>query len=225
MKKHPVLSTTPQSALIIGVGNYAPEVGILPAVANDVRAMGELLTSRKGLFKKSTTKILLNSQAKRGSLLRQLKLLFQSSPTDGTVFAYVAGHGMALGNEYFFLPYDFDQSQPKESSIPLAELKAMFDATTANRAFLWLDCCHAGGVLRRRGGPDESTIISRTLQAVKGSGKVIVAACKSDQSAYEDSGSVMGFLPTRSFVASRARLKLTQVKSPQDLFTTSSTNV
>ena len=88
------------------------------------------------------------------------------------MFAYLAGHGMVLGNEYFYLPYDYDRSRPKESSVPPAEPKPMFDATTANRAFLWLDCCHAGGVLRRRGGPDETTIINRTLKAVKGTGKV-----------------------------------------------------
>lgn len=188
MKKKATSRTLNQSALIVGVGNYAPEIGKLPAVANDVRAMGELLASRKGVFTKATTKILLNSQAKRGSVLNQLKSLFLQSPHDGTVFAYLAGHGMALENEYFYLPYDYDRSRPEESSIPLAELKAMFDATSANRAFLWLDCCHAGGVLRRRGGPDEATIINRTLKAVKGTGKVIVAACKPDQSAYEDSG-------------------------------------
>lgn len=188
MKKNSTSRAVQQSALIVGVGNYAPEVGKLPAVANDVRAMGELLASRKGVFTKATTKVLLNSQAKRGSILHQLKSLFQNAPTDGTVFAYLAGHGMALGEEYFYLPYDYDRSQPKDSSVPLAELKVMFDATTANRAFLWLDCCHAGGVLRRRGGPDEATIISRTLKAVKGTGKVIVAACKPDQFAYEDSG-------------------------------------
>ncbi|TWT80642.1 Caspase domain protein [Planctomycetes bacterium CA13] len=188
MKKKSTSRGAKQSALIVGVGNYAPEVGKLPAVANDVRAMGDLLASRKGMFTKATTKVLLNSQAKRGSVLNQLKSLFQNAPAEGTVFAYLAGHGMVLGNEYFYLPYDYDRSQPKLSSVPLAELKAMFDATTANRAFLWLDCCHAGGVLRRRSGPDETTIINRTLKAVKGTGKVIVAACKPDQSAYEDSG-------------------------------------
>lgn len=44
----------------------------------------------------------------------------------------------------------------------------------------------------KRSAMDESAIIGRTLKAIKGAGKVIVAACKPEQSAYEDSILVHG---------------------------------
>jgi hypothetical protein len=41
-------------------------------------------------------------------------------------------------------------------------IKASFDASLSQRAFLWLDFCHSGGILSRDlgGAPDDREVIS-----------------------------------------------------------------
>jgi len=61
--------------------------------------------------------------------------------------------------------------------------------------FLWLDCCHSGGILKRRAtaGPDQNArIVKRTLKATGGTGRVIIAACTQDQFAYESASAGHG---------------------------------
>jgi uncharacterized caspase-like protein len=71
--------------------------------------------------------------------------------------------------------------------VPLATIKAAFDASPSQRAFLWLDFCHSGGILARdlAGVPDDRAIIERSLKVVQGQGKLILAACTPYQSAWE----------------------------------------
>jgi uncharacterized caspase-like protein len=63
----------------------------------------------------------------------------------------------------------------------------MFDASRSQRAFLWLDFCHSGGIIPRElaGGEEDRDVIERTLKVAQGQGKLIVAACTPSQSKWE----------------------------------------
>lgn len=175
------------SALIAGVGAYTPPLTNLPAVVNDVAEMANLLRSGAGCFDR--TLVLSNQNATRDGILLKLASTLGASPQT-TVFVYFVGHGAIEGDEYYFLPNDAAIGQLRDTAIPLAELRRQFEASSSERAFMWLDFCHSGGIIPRcgtRDQTDKAVLIERSLRITSGQGKVIIAACSEDQSALEDS--------------------------------------
>jgi hypothetical protein len=175
-----------QRALVIGVGNYPSPIPTLPAVANDVREMAKLLSSKNGVFGKTGVAVVSNKQATRDEVIDKLRGIFGGASASETVFVYLAGHGGMEGDAYYFVAHDTNPAALKSTGVPLAEIKALFESTKSTRAFLWLDFCHSGGILARAAGVDSQAAIRRALGVVHGHGKVIVAACTASQSAYED---------------------------------------
>lgn len=176
-----------QQALVIGISDYTAPIPKLPAVAADVREMAKILRSRNGAFPNSGVTVLSDKQATRKKVMTALRSVFARASAGETVFVYMAGHGTVEGREYFYIPYDADASHLKRSGVPLTEIKALFDATKSRRVFLWLDFCHSGGILARGAISNDLSIIRREIGALGGHGKVIVAACTSNQYAYEAS--------------------------------------
>ena len=74
------------------------------------------------------------------------------------------------------------------TGVPLKRIhKEGLDSSPSQRAFLWLDFCHSGGVLARdlEGEPNDLLVIERTLKVVQGQGKLTIAACTPSQYAWE----------------------------------------
>lgn len=174
-------------ALVVGVSDYPDPSDRLPGVAADVREMAKLLGSKKGGFKSGGVSELTDQDATRQRILSELEASFAGAAANETVFVYFAGHGAVAGNDYFFVAYDTDAANLATTGVPLTAIKALFDSTASRRAFLWLDFCHSGGILARRPQADDMSTIRRSLEVIKGEGKVIVAACTSTQLAYESS--------------------------------------
>ena len=65
------------------------------------------------------------------------------------MFAYLAGHGAVVGGEYYFVAHDTKVQDIATSGVPLKKIKEAFDASPSQRAFLWLDFCHSGGIIPR----------------------------------------------------------------------------
>ncbi len=179
-------AATQQRALVIGVGDYPTPISTLPAVANDVREMAKLLASKNGSFTKGGVTVLTDEKATRKNVMDGLRDAFAGASADETVFVYLAGHGSVEGGNYYFMAHDTTPSAFSTTGVPLTGIKSLFEKTKSTRAFLWLDFCHSGGILARNPDTDNLSVIRRALEVVKGQGKVIVAACTSSQSAYED---------------------------------------
>lgn len=165
---------------MVGVSEYPDPNQRLPAVAADVREMAKILSSKHGGFPNGVT-VLADQQATRDKILSELRAVFSSAANEA-VFAYLAGHGMVVGGQYFFVAHD---TKDEHSAVPLTEIRALFDQAKCRRVFLWLDFCHAGGILARGQQTDDMAAIRRSLGAAGGHGKVIVAACAPAQSAHE----------------------------------------
>ncbi len=176
-----------ERALVVGISEYPPPIPKLPAVANDVREIAGLLKSSKGQFPDQNVTELIDQAAKKDAVLRELEATFSGAQADDAVFAYLAGHGTVVGDEYFFVAQDSRPDQLATTGVPLKRLKELFDGSPSQRAFLWLDFCHSGGILARDlgGQPDDREVIERTLKVSQGQGKLILAACTSSQLSYE----------------------------------------
>jgi len=185
MEKNASTTKVTHRALVVGISDYFHPVTSLPAVANDVREMAKLLTSKNGAFGDEAVVTLADGAATRDAILSCLHRVFSTAKPDETVFVYLAGHGTVVGSNYYFLPHDVDVNGVETSCVPLTTIKSLFDQCKSQRVFLWLDFCHSGGILARGFQDDAMSTLSRTLQVSQGQGKVIVAACTSSQSAFE----------------------------------------
>jgi len=114
------------------------------------------------------------------------RTLANAQPEDA-LFIYLAGHGAVLDKEYFFVAHDTQVDSLPDTGVSLAKIKTAFDASPSQRAFLWLDFCHSGGIMARglAGALDDRAVIERALKVVQGEGKLILAACTAHQSAWE----------------------------------------
>ena len=109
--------------------------------------MAELFRSQKGMFPAQNVTSLVNQEASRQAILPALEVAFQQVQPDDSVFVYLAGHGAVVKDEYFFVAHDSDPDQIATTCVPLKKIKEAFDASPSQRAFLWLDVCHSGGIL------------------------------------------------------------------------------
>jgi hypothetical protein len=176
-----------EQALVIGVGDYPAPIPRLPAVANDAREVAALLGSDKGEFPAQNVTSLVDQVADRQTILGALDRTFREVRPEDPVFAYMAGHGAVVKDDYFFVAHDTKVETLPTTGVPLTAIKAAFDTSSSQRAFLWLDFCHSGGILARDlvGVPDDRAVIERALKVVQGQGKLILAACTPYQSAWE----------------------------------------
>ena len=62
------------------------------------------------------------------------------------MFAYLAGHGSVVGGEYYFA-HDTTVQGISDNGVPLREIKAAFDSSPSQRAFLWLDFNHREDII------------------------------------------------------------------------------
>jgi len=186
-----------ERALVVGISDYPPPIRSLPAVANDVREIAGLLRSENGQFPGQNVAELVGQAAQGGDVLRAVDAAFGGVTADDSVFVYMAGHGAVVKDDYFFVAHDTNPDQMATTGVPLRKIKEAFEGSPSQRAFLWLDFCHSGGILARDvvAGADDGQVIDRTLKVVRGEGKLIMAACTPTQLAYEaDHGLFTGAL-------------------------------
>ena len=135
-----------------------------------MREIAKILSSDKGEFPAQNVRSLVDQEANRKSVLDALETTFRDVQPDDAVFVYMAGHGTVVKDDYFFVAHDTRADQLPTTGVPLRKIKESFDASPSQRAFLWLDFCHSGGILARdlEGGPDDREVIERTLKVVQG---------------------------------------------------------
>ena len=135
-------------ALAVGVSDYPPVIGALPGVANDVREVGRLLQDPGGGFP-AGVRVLTDGGATQAAILSALRDAF-SADAGATVFVYLAGHGAAAGEDFYFLPIDANPADLQRTCVPLDEVRRLFEECPSERVLLFLDCCHSGGIIPRR---------------------------------------------------------------------------
>ena len=133
---------------MIGISDYLAPLIKLPAVANDAREMASLLGSEKGQFPAQNVQRLTDAEATGKKVVEAIETKFARAEANSPVFAYIAGHGAVVGGEYYYVAYDTSVKNVKNTGVPLKIIKQAFDDSPSQRAFLWLDFCHSGGILR-----------------------------------------------------------------------------
>jgi filamentous hemagglutinin family protein len=170
--------------LAVGLNNYSDKRLNLSYSVADARLIEETI---KAGAKVSASKSLYNQNATKSKILAELKEISQGAQKDVLVI-YFAGHGVAVGKEWYFLPYETKLQSDVEkivtSGIKATELSEIFKNSKIQHIMLLLDACYSGAGMDVFGKLENgqryfSRQLSRSL------GITVVTATAKDQQAAE----------------------------------------
>lgn len=170
----------------VGVDRYADRsISELASAVRDAEALHALFTDNLG----DGAELLLNEHATAESLRAALTDLHGCERDDVVVIAF-SGHGTST---HELVTHDADIDDLLGSCLALDELTELISEIPARQLVCVLDCCFAGGagakVLnspRRPRAVDSLASAEAKLDAMSGSGRLILTAAAADEPAWED---------------------------------------
>lgn len=185
------MSTKNTYALSIGISNYR-HLRRLSCPARDAQDLAEVVSRAAG---PAQVRLLLDGEATKPAILRDLAWLADSAGPEDTVVVFFSGHGGRAGTHEeeaaCFCPAEASSNALVETSITGCDLTAALRAVHSERLIVLIDSCHSGGFGEPRSG---STGLTAELTAkdvsslLQGRGRVIMAASRPDEAAWELEG-------------------------------------
>lgn len=181
--------------LSIGINNYPklPDFLQLNFCMNDARLIYNNYSQLKFEYKK----LLLNENATKTEILKDIKDLSDDAREEDYIIFYFAGHGFTTSLETqeinaknsYICPFDFEVNYHEQTGISLFELKNTISLIKSSSKLIIFDSCHSGGVFRRELQEFNLRYIKiKELIDIMGTiqGTGIITACDSDESAIEN---------------------------------------
>ena len=158
-------------------------------------------------FQRESVRTLLSGESSKDKILTEIdSWLAREDSSNKLIVLYLAGHGIVLGGEYYFVPElrkgFLDGSVPDcRELISRSELVSSLNRIPSRKVFLIIDSCHGGALFRSdpySGGKENANKLVRGLsvkpsmysgtthEEVPRLNFAVLAACKKNQSAQED---------------------------------------
>jgi filamentous hemagglutinin family protein len=128
----------------VGINKYSDHDLNLSYSVADAQLIEETLKNSGKLL---ASKVLIDQQATKPHILAELKEISQGAQQD-VLIIYLAGHGVALGKEWYFLPHETKMQtnieQMVNTGITATELSDIFKDSKIQHIFLMVDSCYSG---------------------------------------------------------------------------------
>ncbi|MEN3330920.1 MAG: hypothetical protein V7641_285 [Blastocatellia bacterium] len=174
--------------VLVGIDQYK-QLSPLVCSTNDAVDMAAVLGAGTD---PSHLKLLTNAAATKKAILEKLAWLSRKARSGDTALVYFSGHGgrnsSAANEQAFFCPVEAAPKDFKRTCISSTELTVALRAIKAERLVVLLDTCYAGGLgePRNRGARLSIELNRRDVDnLIEGRGRVILAASRPDESAWE----------------------------------------
>jgi WD40 repeat protein len=172
--------------VVVGINNYKnPALRLNFAVA-DAAGLKEFFEQTwKTLFSGFYLREIYDAQATKKTIQTTLSEL--GTREQDVVLIYLAGHGLNIGDEWYFISYDVlypeREDHVKERAISSTEMAKMIVDIRALKKTLFIDACKSGGLLYAisRGVEDRRAI----AQLARSTGTHVIAASTDKQFASE----------------------------------------
>jgi len=181
-------------ALVAGVAQFHNPRLNLKYTRNDAQSVAEFLRdSTYGRFRADHVRLLADSEATAVNIRAGLNWLVRNSTEDDLAVIYIATHGTAREQDAagasYVVAYDTDVDSLDglySTAIPMVEITTVVRTRIkALKVAVILDTCHSGGALAQTVTIPRSAS-SQTLDRIKeGTGRVILAASRAEESSYE----------------------------------------
>jgi uncharacterized caspase-like protein len=173
--------------LAVGVGNYRNVTPKLKFPADDARALASRLTKNGGPHFKGrvVTRTLADDEAtvaRIGSTLTEMAV--KARPED-TFVLFMAGHGTMVGDQYYFLPWELDNSEDaavRKQALSQQQLRDWMSKLPV-KSLLLLDTCRAGNATALAAGAAAEEGAVSTLSRL--SQRSVIVASSSNNVALE----------------------------------------
>ncbi len=169
--------------LTVGINQYSDERMNLKYSVPDANLIQQVL---KNNAKLTFNKALFNENATKPKILAQLKELSLASQQD-TIVVYLAGHGLAVGKEWYFLPYETKLTTEEDiatKAVSASELSVIFKNSKVQHILLMVDACYSGAGMKAFSQLQNSQRhFSRQLS--HSLGITVVTAASKNQEAFE----------------------------------------
>lgn len=178
-------------ALFVGIGRHqSPHINDLAGAKRDAVALWSLFKDNMPALEDT---LLVDEEATAKTIRTSLSGVLQGASSEDTVFISFAGHG---SGDHRLVAFDTDAGDGFEgTSISMGELADLFSSSPAKAIVCVLDCCFSGGAPARVfPGRPAARAYKDPYTMVAGSGRVLVAACAVNESAYEDPRTSHGIL-------------------------------
>ena len=181
--------------LTIGVSDYADSRISLQYADNDAIQIANAMQTQQGvLFREVFTRVLVNEQASRSEILREMSQFLGQAAADDVVLIFMAGHGLQdrQTGTYYFVPHNANAENLAYEGLPMP----MFDEavkrirTHVNKLILWMDTCHAGAMTVASRGVNSGEDLAEAL--AEASGQYVLSASKAGEESLEDESFTFG---------------------------------
>lgn len=156
------VSHAARHSLLVGVGNYP--VSSLEGPVNDVMSVKTLLQDNWD-FSENNITVLLDKNATKKNILKELDSLFSKTKKDDEIFVYFSGHGTSASDHDLnfplpttsgaFIPYDVRDAKTITEAmnkliIGKTDLKPILSKLDkgGRRVFIAIDACYSGNAVR-----------------------------------------------------------------------------
>jgi len=178
-------------ALIIGVGADLPMTVVDATAIKDI-----LIDPERAAYKSDNVKLLTEENATKDKILSAFQNLIDNTEEDDTVIIYYSGHGGVdqQTNEYYLVPFGFKPDDRSKTGISAHELSDLINSVKSKKLIVFLDCCHAGGMARKKdignvnlqnylmsADFQEKAPIDLVNNLGKGSGRFFIASSKDNE--------------------------------------------
>lgn len=136
-------------AIIIGVGDYQnDQIDDLKFAAADAQSFYDFIRSPEGgNLQADHVKLLLNRDATREEILRDMEWITSKAFENDVVYIYIALHGMVDEGELYFLAHDSDPRNLLATGVKKTELENLLQRRMKSNKIVWFaDACHSGSL-------------------------------------------------------------------------------
>lgn len=176
-------------AIFVGINKHLnPAIPELSGAKRDATALWALFTDTiDGL----SARLLLDEAATHTEVTHAILGVLAAAQPDDVIVISFAGHGSPDGN---LVVFDTDPANLSATAVSMIDLAEAFKATKARAVLCILDCCFSGQAPAR---VLETTARPRNafaLTGIHGEGRILLAACATNESAWEQPGTGHGLL-------------------------------
>jgi uncharacterized caspase-like protein len=183
--------------LALGVSKYYDSSLNLAYAASDAEAVAGALT-RQGqrLFRKVQVKTLLDDEVTFANIDKAFTTMAEDIEPYDVFVLYLAGHGMVINGEYYFIPQDVrftNQENTRQASIGQTQFQSLLARIPAQKSLLLLASCFAGSFVTAMSndalkpllatrGIEEKTAMDKLMRAT---GRAVLMASSAQQFSLE----------------------------------------
>jgi hypothetical protein len=167
--------------LSIGVGRYADARFSRPFAARDAGDLANVLAMQQGrLYREVELRVVRDEEATRDGVLNGLEWIVRQATSRDVAIVFLAGQGLSLAGEFFFLPHDVNSDRLARSALSQSDVRRSL-LQLAGRSMLFIDVRYGGQLKgdRRVAQPDAGHM----LDAIAGTdgGVTILSAWSGQQ--------------------------------------------